>query len=69
MNRSNYDVIQAATQFYEKLRATVLILQILAKPEMWLQKQFKVHLSLLSAVLKTERKRGLKKIQVTLDFP
>lgn len=36
MGGSTYDVIQIATQFFEKLRATVYILQILAKLEMQL---------------------------------
>lgn len=45
MGRSSYDVIYVATQFLEGLNTTVLVLEILAKLETWLQEQFKVNLS------------------------
>lgn len=44
MGGSTYDFIQIATEFFEEFRATVYILQILAKFEMQLQRQFKVYL-------------------------
>ena len=34
-------------QFFEELKATLLILQIFARPEMWLQKEFKIYLCFL----------------------
>lgn len=36
-------IVWATNQFFEELKATVLILQIFAKPEIQLQKQFKAH--------------------------
>lgn len=34
MGGSTYDFTEATTQFFEELKATVLILQIFAKPDM-----------------------------------
>lgn len=48
MGSSTYAIISAAAQLFERLRATVLISQISAKLEMWLQRRFKVHLFLFA---------------------
>lgn len=42
------DINQAAIQFWEELKTTLLIVQISSKPKMQLQKQFKAYLPLLS---------------------
>lgn len=41
-DRSTYDVFYVTAQFLERLKATVLTLQIFAKHEIWAQKQFQV---------------------------
>lgn len=65
-NRSTYDVFYATAQFLERLKTTVLTLQILAKHEIWAQKQFQVLQplwELLSKQFSAPKPEGKKKSQ------